>query len=62
MSQETVCGSHENSMKQEPLRVHDCLYGYCPARRKECERCDRIKELIHLIPQSHIKCDKENEG
>jgi hypothetical protein len=27
-------------------RVHTCLYDWCPARRDECQRCDRIIEIM----------------
>jgi hypothetical protein len=29
-------------------RVHDCLYNWCPRRRPECERCDRIMAVMTL--------------
>jgi len=46
MSQNTVCGSHENGLIQDVVRVNDCLYGYCPKRWDECRRCDAVVEIL----------------
>jgi hypothetical protein len=31
---------------EDELRVHDCLYGYCPKRWEECARCDAVKAAM----------------
>lgn len=27
-------------------RVHTCLHDWCPAKSKECERCDAVLEIL----------------
>ncbi len=49
-------------------RVNDCLYGWCPERTPECERCDAIIRIIergtdhphdrHVAAYYHNKLDR----
>ncbi len=33
-------------MGDDPIRVNDCLYGFCNKRTKDCERCERVSTAI----------------
>lgn len=52
MTKKTICGSHENDLVQDAtlVRVQSCLYGYCPQRTKDCERCDAVIAALGKIP------------
>lgn len=30
----------------DPIRVNDCLYGFCKKRTRECDRCDAVKAIL----------------
>ena len=30
----------------DTVRVHDCLYSYCPKRWEECARCDAVVAIL----------------
>lgn len=30
----------------DEVRVHSCLYGYCPSRREDCKRCDAVAGVL----------------
>lgn len=47
---------------EEYPRVKTCVNGWCPERREDCQRCDKIVEIIRAAYEKKYGAHGEQRG